>query len=148
MLLAAGADPEIRARDGSTPFMVAAGQSWRDEHSLGTEEESIAVLKQLLAAGVDINDCNTAGETALHGAAGRGADLVVKFLVDHGARLDIKDKVNRTPLDTAQGVGVIVRNGGGAPVDAAPRVSTVKLLRELMTARGVAIEPYSRPEAH
>jgi ankyrin repeat protein len=147
LLLSAGADPRLPARDGSTPLMVAAGQAWRDEHSLGTERESIAAITLLLATGLDVNETNAAGQTALHGAAGRGAAAVVKLLVDNGARLDIKDKLNRTPLDTAMGVGQIVRNGGGAPVDAPVKLDAAKMLRELMAARGVAVEPYSPPPA-
>jgi len=144
LLLSHGANINVAARDGSTPFMIAAGQSWRDEHSLGTERESIEILTQLLDAGAPIGATNTAGETALHGAATRGADTIVRFLVDRGARLDAKDKAGRTPLHAAMGIGLIIRNGGGAPVDAPPRTSTVALLRELMTARGTVIEDYIR----
>ena len=71
----------------------------------------------------------------------------MKFLVDNDARLDIKDALNRTPLDTAMGVAQIVRNGGGAPVDAPVKLDAAKMLRELMTAKGVAVEPYSPPPA-
>jgi ankyrin repeat protein len=148
LLLSAGADPRLPARDGSTPLMIAAGQGWRDEHSLGTERESIDAITLLLATGLDINETNAAGQTALHGAAGRGAAAVVKFLVDHGARLDIKDTLNRTPLDTAMGVAQIVRNGGGAPSDAPVKLGAAKMLRELMEAKGVAIEPYGPPASH
>jgi len=140
LLLRHGANVTLAARDGSTPFMIAAGQGWRDEHSLGTERESIEILTQLLDAGAPLGATNTGGETALHGAAQRGADAVVRFLVDRGARLDAKDKAGRLPLHTAMGIGLIVRNGGGAPVDAPPRTTTVALLRELMAARGIAIE--------
>jgi ankyrin repeat protein len=143
LLLGAGADPRIPARDGSTPLMVAAGQAWRESHSLGTEGESIAIIRQFLERGLDINDRNAAGETALHGAAARGADAVVRFLAANGASLTAKDRANRTALDTAMGIGQIVRDGGGAPVDAEAKVSTVTLLRSLMTAQGVAIEPYA-----
>lgn len=146
LLLAAGADASIPAKDGSTPVMVAAGQIWREDHSVGTEQESIETIKALLAAGADINAANGAGETALHGAALRDSDVVVKFLVESGARLDVKDKANRMPLHTALGIGQIVKNGGGAPVDAPVRVKAEKMLRELMVGRGVPIEPYTRPE--
>ena len=71
--------------------------------SLGTEEESIEAMKLMLARGADVNAANDLGETALHGAAQRGADRVVQFLAEHGARLDAKTKRGRTPLDEAIG---------------------------------------------
>ena len=57
----------------------------------------------MLARGADVNAANDLGETALHGAAQRGADKVVQFLADHGATLDAKNRRGRTPLDEAIG---------------------------------------------
>ena len=51
--------------------------------------------------GVDINVFNNNGQTALHRASKRGADQIVRFLAEHGAKLDMKDKLNRTPVDVA-----------------------------------------------
>ena len=146
LLLAAGADPSFPSRDGISPVMVAAGQGWVDGKSLGTPEESIEVIRLLLRAGSEVNLKNNRGETALHGAAGRGADAVVKFLADNGAALDAKDKGNRTALDVALGVPSTTPR---APTDYRldeVKESTSALLRELMTARGVKIEPYVKPE--
>ena len=146
LLLAAGADPGFTSRDGISPLMVAAGQGWVDGKSLGAEEESIAVIRLLLGAGVDVNLKNNRGETALHGAAGKGADKVVRFLADNGATLDAKDRFQ----PNASGC----RAGGPSMVPRAPndyrepevKKSTVEVLRELMTAKGVNIEPYVKPE--
>ena len=71
----AAAQPRARtstlaARDGSTPFMIAAGQSWRDEHSLGSESESIAILTALLGAGAPIGG----GEHGRRNGAARRRD--------------------------------------------------------------------------
>jgi hypothetical protein len=54
---------------------------------------------------------------------------VVEFLVEHGAKLDVKDKKGRTPLDAANG---LMGNGGfdGSRQDV--HESTVALLRKLM----------------
>ena len=60
-------------------------------------------MKLMLARGADVNAANDLGETALHGAAQRGADTVVQFLADHGATLDAKNRRGRTPLDEAIG---------------------------------------------
>jgi ankyrin repeat protein len=40
----------------------------------------------------------------MHAAAYRGANSVVQYLFDHGAKLDVADKVGRTPLNIAEGV--------------------------------------------
>jgi ankyrin repeat protein len=145
LLLAAGADPLMTARDGSTPLMMAAGQGWRDNRSPGTDSESIDTIKVLLATGVDINQKNVAGETALHVAATRGSDAVVTFLVANGVRLDIKDRANRTALDAAMGVSSQFSRTVDQYHDPPVRESTSKVLRELMTAKGVPIAPYRAP---
>jgi uncharacterized protein len=71
-------------------------------------------------------------QTALHGAAQRGYTPFVKFLVEHGADLTVKDAIGRTALDLAKGVGVRgVRqaNGEGHP-------ETAKVIEQLMAAKG------------
>jgi hypothetical protein len=44
------------------------------------------------------------GRTAMHGAALRGANNIVQFLYDHGAKVDVVDKKGWTPLIIAEGV--------------------------------------------
>lgn len=73
-------------------------------------------------------------QTALHGAAERGFNKFIQFLVDHGADLTARDANGRTPLDAARGAG---GNRGGA--DAFPE--TVALLESLMKQRGIPIPP-------
>ncbi|HSR08546.1 MAG TPA: hypothetical protein VLM42_15445, partial [Bryobacteraceae bacterium] len=53
-----------------------------------------------------------------------GADSIVQFLVDHGAKLDAKTKQGFTPLDVAMGKNVLSQ----LPV---PHDSTVALIRKL-----------------
>jgi len=72
-------------------------------------------------------------QTALHGAAERGLDAFVKFLVENGADLTAKDANGRTPLDAAKGV---TGNGRGS-ADAFPK--TVALLESLMAAKGIPV---------
>ena len=58
-------------------------------------------------------------------------DQVVRFLADHGAKLDSKDKRGFTPLDVAMGLA------GGFGFDGSasnPHESTAALLRQLMAA--------------
>jgi ankyrin repeat protein len=103
MLLAAGANPNAVNQQKTTPLMAAAGLNWKGIASIGTEEESIEVLKLLIARGADVNATNTLGETAMHGAAQRGADKVIQFLADQGAAIDPVNSAGRTPFDEAQG---------------------------------------------
>ena len=55
-------------------------------------------------AGADVNFVADTGETAMHAAAYRGANSVVQYLFDKGAKLDVVDKSGRTPLQVAEGV--------------------------------------------
>jgi hypothetical protein len=53
-----------------------------------------------------LGDMRWGGSTALHGAALRGADSIVKYLVEKGARIDARNKLGWTPLTVANGVFV------------------------------------------
>jgi uncharacterized protein len=147
-LLKKGADPKLgNARFGITPLMAAAGLGTKEEDTTGrkkTEAEAIASLKLCLDAGVDVNAADTQGQTALHGAAQKGWDQVVQFLADHGAKLDIKDKKGRTPLDAAMG---LLGNGGFDGSRRDVHESTAALLRKLMglPAEASAAQPPSQP---
>jgi len=44
------------------------------------------------------------GNTAMHGAAMRGANSILEFLFDKGAKLDVVNKIGWTPLTIAEGV--------------------------------------------
>ena len=106
-LLAAGADQSLTTDDGTTPFMVAAGlgrSTFRPNQTRGTRSPGAeAAVKLLLAAGADINAVNEADFTALHGAAFRGLNEVVEYLVMHGADIDARDFRSRTPFRLAEG---------------------------------------------
>jgi uncharacterized protein len=131
-LLAKNADPKIPTKSGITPLMAAAGLGTKEEDTTArkkTEAEAIASIKLCLDAGVDVNAADNQGDTALHGAAQKGWDQVVQFLVDHGAKLDVKDKRGRTPLDAAMG---LMGNGGFDGSRRDVHESTAALLRKLM----------------
>lgn len=130
-LLSKGADPKIPTKFGITPLMAAAGLGTKEEDTTGrkkTEAEAIASIKLCLDTGADVNAVDNQGDTALHGAAQKGYDQVVQFLVDHGAKLDIKDKRGRTPLDAAMG---LMGNGGFDGTRRDVHESTAALLRKL-----------------
>ena len=103
MLVDAGADPKMPTNTGLTPVMVAAGTARGQD--LTEDEKTIALQAVQLAVelGGDVTAANQDGLTALHGAAANGADAVVQFLVDKGAKLDVRDKYQQTPLSIAAG---------------------------------------------
>jgi ankyrin repeat protein len=124
LLLEHGADPKLTTKDGSNALMFAAGVGYRDKNTRGSESDALAALKVSIGAGLDIRQANSKGETALHGAALRGADTIVQFLVDQGADINAVSERGFTPLDVAMGKSIV----GQLPV---PHESTVALLRKL-----------------
>src|SRR5262249_22217648 len=124
LLLANGADPKLTTKDGNNALMFAAGVGYRDKNTKGTEAEALEALKITMETGLDLKTANAKGETALHGAASRGADSIVQYLVDHGAPLNVKTKQKFTPLDVAMGKDSFAQ----LPV---PHESTVALLKKL-----------------
>jgi ankyrin repeat protein len=72
--------------------------------------------------------------TALHGAAMKGFNPFVEFLVAHGADLDAKDANGRTPLDLAKGD----YNEPFLRQAAEPHADTVALLEKLMAEKPAA----------
>ena len=108
VLLEGGADPLIPSAENTTPLMVAAGLDiWNpgeDGGSLGgQEEEVLEAVRMLVELGHDVNAVNDLGETALHGAAFRGVNIVVEYLVEQGAKLDARDRNGWTPWAIAYG---------------------------------------------
>ncbi|PKS09158.1 hypothetical protein jhhlp_003772 [Lomentospora prolificans] len=68
---------------------------------VATEESHMNVVKLMLEKGrpvIDINMQDIAGRTALHVATARNNHNMVQLLIDGGADLDLRDKLERTPL--------------------------------------------------
>lgn len=122
-LLAHGALVDLPNASGVTPFMAAAGIGARLGSSVlgpGAPDNvvtmSLKTMEILRAAGADVNAritdvtsltgriartntlTNRQGQTALFYAAETGRTAVVKYLLDHGARTDVKDDMGRTPI--------------------------------------------------
>jgi ankyrin repeat protein len=137
VLVAAGANPHVPAADGSTPLMVAAGlQLWipgEDGGSLPSQEaEQLEAVKLCVELGLDLHAVNDRGETALHGAAYRGVNAIVDYLVEKGARLDVRDAQGWSPLAIARGLTYTDFYKD--------QPHTAALLQRLMEARGLATE--------
>ena len=134
VLVDAGADATIPNADGTTPLMVAAGVAiWNpgeDGGSLpGQEDEVLEAVKMCVELGNEVNAANYRGMTALHGAAFRGANGVVEYLVAQGADLDARTALGYSPLAVADGFSY-------SDFYKAQK-HTSALLRELMADRGI-----------
>jgi len=148
VLLEAGADPQLTQDDLTTVAMIAASGGGQRAYpgsasvsTPATEEDSLAALKLVVEAGVDLDAFNVNGDTAIHRAAARGADSIVTYLAERGVRLDTLNRDGRTPLEVALGLG---RSGrGGAPPPVHER--TADLLRGLMQARGLPVPTMVAP---
>jgi ankyrin repeat protein len=126
MLLAHGADPKITAFAGTNALMAAAGVDWVVDQT--TDEGPAARLeavKMCYDLGLDVNAVNSMGISAVMGAANRGSDDIIEFLVAKGAKLDLKDNEGRSPLNWAEGVFL-------ATHPARPKPSSIALIKKLM----------------
>jgi ankyrin repeat protein len=151
LLLAHGADPKIDTVLHVTALQVAAGIGWVEGITYEwSTEQTLEAVKLLLDLGLDPNAQADTGRVALHGAAHKGATAVVQLLVDHGAKLNIRDYGNTDnrggklaihtwePVDYADG---LVRVGVQSAI---AHPETGLLLRKLMIAAGLPAPPVGR----
>jgi ankyrin repeat protein len=129
ILLEHKADPYAQApKVQASALMFAAGVGWRELSSIAPESDALEAVKFLWErGGYDINAITSnSGQTALHGAASRGAASIIQFLVEKGANPHAKDKKGRTPLDEA---GPVDEGMAGSHP---PRPEAQALLRKVM----------------
>jgi len=114
-LVAAGADPSLRAQDGTTLLMAAAAGS------------RLKTFKYAYELDPRVDAVTTGGNTPMHVAVAMNDRTqpevceVIQFLADHGALLDEMNAAKRTPISIADNL----------PVDLA-----VDLLTKLIKERG------------
>jgi ankyrin repeat protein len=147
LLLAAGANPTLKQRNQNTLLMLASGFGRKfnqnadsQEYERGTEEELLAAVKLSVELGLDVNAVNAQGDSAMHVAAG---ESIVRFLAQHGARMDVKNKQGRTPLDVA----ILRKDGSGRQL----LPGTLVAFRELgapATIADTARPPVEQPAAN
>ena len=126
LLLAHGADPNIDTFTGTSPLMAAAGVNWVFNQTWDEGPEALLeAVKLCFELGNDVNQVNHMGVGAVHGAANRGSDEIIRFLHAQGARLDVPDNEGRTPLTWAGGVFLATHAPEAKP-------STMALIRELL----------------
>jgi uncharacterized protein len=114
-LVAAGANPALKAQDGGSLLMAAASGA------------RLKTFKYAYELDPDVKVVTTTGNTVMHVAVGMNGRTqpevceVIQFLADHGASLDELNGAGRTPIAIADNL----------PVDLA-----VDLLTKLITERG------------
>ena len=142
-----GADVRAVNANGTNAIMAAAGvEMFNPNEDSGTDADGLAALKLAVELGAgDINAANKDGNTALHGAVFRTTTDAIKFLVETGARLDVKNKPKCVYSAGCSGqnpegytpYGLAV---GGLGMLGSYRPEAAALLRELMIARGLTPE--------
>ena len=147
LLLQHGALANLANSIGETPLMVAAGDGHINDPTRGryrTEEDALECYAMLRAAGADVNARTILGladadlkiwmagdRTALHAAASRGWNRLVRKLVEDGAEVDVVDTNGLSAIDYA--LGRYPKEFNALAPD--PYPETVALLRSLGATR-------------
>jgi ankyrin repeat protein len=143
LLLELGADPMIKNAEGCTPLIAACGIHVGSDQATevaGEEPEVLEAAELLLKCGININEVDANGETAMHAAALKNLPSVIQYLADHGASPEIWNRKNKsgwTPLMIAE---------GHRPGNFKPSVETIEAIRKVMLAVGLAIPSNTIPE--
>ena len=148
LLLDRGADTNVRSDDGYSLLHVAA-----------MNQQRVDIMEFLLNRYADVNTLTENGESLVHVAAGHLNPVMLDYLVDAGAPMDIADHQGMTPLLYAASQGrfetasALVKRGANldlgdrsgktalhfalAPPFAPPRLDVIELLlrKETINAR-------------
>lgn len=146
LVVANGADINIKNADGDSPLMLAAGVAILNPggEDAGTEAETMEAMKYIVEdLHMDVNAVNNNGETALHGSAYRGYPSTAWYLFDKGIKLDQQNVLGWKAISVADGeffagffkaqpqVAVAIREmyaKRGLPVPPMPKVNDTSLL--------------------
>ena len=126
LLLQHGALVDLPNVMGVTPLIAASGlgvspRDTRASYGIDAQDRALTVLPLIMNAGADVNArvtdtssrtaviarpssmTNRQGQTAIFGAINWNWTRVAKYLLDHGARLDIQDAAGKTVFDALNG---------------------------------------------
>ncbi len=108
LLVKDGANADIADNNGNTPLHEAARTSQPgtmelvvDKKTIEVQLDNVAISKALIRGGVNPDDRNRQGRTALHLAAVQAPPEFAKYLLWEQVRVNPKDKNGLTPLAVA-----------------------------------------------
>jgi len=108
LLVTDGANAGIADKNGETPLHEAARTSQPGTMDLGVDNklievqlDNVAVAKALIRGGVNPDDRNQQGQTALHLAAAQGPPEFAKYLLWEQVLVNPRDENGQTPLAIA-----------------------------------------------
>ena len=104
LLVDHGADPNRKTASGDTALMASAGIGWAAYWTANAPYPRTDAVKLCLQYGADLNAVDSKGYTALHGAAFRGDNDLVKYLIALGADVHVRTKDGDTVADLANGL--------------------------------------------
>ena len=100
LLAAHGADPLLTDQAKNTPLIMAAGFAEGITHAVDRpqqdDKDALEAVRAAVELGGDVNAANDIGDTAIHGAAYVGANDIVQFLAEKGAKIDAENVYGQT----------------------------------------------------
>jgi ankyrin repeat protein len=163
-LLDKGANPNVFGM-GTTPFLLAAGVDPYSRRGGREATGSRELLDLMIEHGADVNAQVTGvlsysmrvsrnvseheGISALHHAVRSQRTDMVRYLLGHGARTNLKDWSGRTPLDIASGVPArpLPMDAGGAKVPDPFAPANVEVANNNAVGSNSAVAPKSEAMA-
>jgi ankyrin repeat protein len=104
LLVGHGVNPNLATKSDDTPLMAAAGIGWAAYWTSNAPGARLDAVKYCLDHGANVNTKDAKGYTALQGAAFRGDNETVKYLIAAGADIHATAKDGDTVADFANGL--------------------------------------------
>lgn len=100
LLAAHGADPLLTDQAKNTALIMAAGFAEGITHAVDRpqqdDKDALEAVRAAVELGADVNATNDIGDTAIHGAAYVGANDIIQFLAEKGAKVDTENVYGQT----------------------------------------------------